>query len=136
MKWSVDLQAADEMSLHAAEGGVRSAQGKAEQILKEDILNRQGSGKVYRRGGREHQSSAPGEPPSPDLGNLKAETNADPNLIRDGSDVVGTITADAEYAEALEVGTERISPRPYFGLLISDHTQALQAAFDEGAQVE
>lgn len=134
MRWSVDLQAADDMSLKAAEGGVRAAQGKAEQVLKEDILNRQGSGRTYRRGGREHQSSAAGEPPAPDLGNLKAQTNADPNLSRDGSDIVGTITADAEYAQALEVGTERIAPRPYFGLLITDHAEALQTAFDDGAK--
>ena len=116
-----------------AEGGIRATLGEGERLLKDDILNRPGSGRVYRRGGVEHQSSADGEAPAPDLNNLKSNTNADPDIIKDGDDFVGTITADTEYAEALEKGTERMAARPYFGKLENDYAPQLEAAFRSGA---
>lgn len=114
----------------AGERGLRGALGKAETILKEDILRRPGSGKIYGK----HQASAPGEPPAPDTNNLRSNTNADPNIREDGVDLVGRVVANAGYAEALEKGTERIAPRPFLGLLATDHADDLRNAFIEGAK--
>lgn len=114
----------------AGEKGLRGALSKAETILKEDILRRPGSGKIYGK----HQASAPGEPPAPDTNNLRSNTNADPNIREEGGDLVGRIVANAGYAEALEKGTERIAPRPFLGLLATDHADDLRQAFIEGAK--
>ena len=132
-KISTDEEAFYKIYERVAEDGIRATLGEGERILKEDILNRPGSGKIYRRGGKEHQASADGEAPAPDLDNLRANTNANPDIIRDGEDFVGLIVADAEYAEALEKGTERMAARPYFGKLENDYAPQLEAAFRSGA---
>lgn len=127
---SIDLQAFDRLTAKAAENGLRSALGEGEKILKDDVLNRPGTGRQYGK----HRASAPGEPPAPDTGSLRANTNADPNLREDGDDVVGRITSNSAQAEALERGTERIAARPFLGRLSTDHRQDLQRAFVEGAK--
>ena len=114
----------------AGERGLRGALGKAETVLKEDILRRPGSGKIYGK----HQASAPGEPPAPDTGNLRSNTNADPNIREEGDDLVGRVVSNAEYAQALETGTERMSARPFMSLLATDHADDLRRAFVEGAK--
>lgn len=133
-KVTLDLGAIDKMSDRAAEGGLRAALGEAETILKRNILAQNGTGRVYRRGGRSHQASAPGRPPALDTGNLRANTNADPTLREDGADVVGSVVANATYAEALELGTERMAARPFMGPLALDHRDELQRAFVRGAK--
>jgi hypothetical protein len=129
-KVTLDLAAIEGLAARAAEGGLREALGEGERILKDDILNRPGSGRVYGK----HQASAPGEPPAPDLGHLRANTNADPTLRQEGDETIGKIDANAAYAEALEKGTERMAARPYFGLLASDHADDLHKAFVKGAR--
>lgn len=133
-KVTLDLGAIDKMSDRAAEGGLRSALGEAETILKRNILAQNGTGRVYRRGGRVHQASAPGRPPALDTGNLRANTNADPNLKHEGQDVVGSVVSNTDYAEALERGTERMAARPFMGPLARDHREDLQRAFVRGAK--
>jgi hypothetical protein len=75
------------------------------------IANPPKTGIVYKRYNpqREHQASAPGEAPAADLGGLMASgsTSYSPQALR------GTVNWSAEYARALELGTERIEPRPY-----------------------
>lgn len=114
----------------AGERGLRGALGKAETVLKEDILRRPGSGKIYGK----HQASAPGEPPATDTGNLRSNTNADPNIREEGDDLVGRVVSNAEYAQALETGTERMAARPFMSLLATDHADDLRRAFVEGAK--
>jgi len=126
----LDLSAVEKMSASAAETGLRSALGEGERILKSDILNRPGTGKIYGS----HQASAPGEPPAPDTGNLRANTNADPLLREEGEDLVGRIVANSAYAEALEKGTERMAPRPFLSTLRDDHARDMQQAFVKGAR--
>ena len=132
-KVTTDDAAIDALFRKLAEGGIRSVLGVGEQILKEDILNRPGTGKVYRTGGVTHQASAPGEPPAPDTNNLRTNTNADPEIKADGEDMVGQFSADATYAEAIEVGTEKMAARPFFGLLNTDYRERLDQAFKDGA---
>lgn len=113
-----------------AEAGLRNALGEAESILKGDILNRRGTGRQYSR----HRASAPGQPPAPDTGDLKAQTNADPTLREDGEDIVGRVVANSGQAEALERGTSRMAARPFLGRLKTDHARDLHKAFIEGAK--
>lgn len=105
---TIDVAALDRLIGDAAEDGIREALTEAERILKTDILNRPGTGRKYGK----HQASAPGEPPAPDAGNLRANTNADTNIenrmrydMPGSGEVIGQILANAEYAEALEKGS-------------------------------
>ncbi|WP_312144228.1 hypothetical protein [Brevundimonas sp.] len=118
------------IATNAGEAGLRSALGKGEQILKGDILNRPGSGRIYGK----HQASAPGEPPAKDTGALSANTNADDQIRREGDDLVGRIVANSAQAEALEKGTERMAARPFLTLLATDYADELRDAFIQGAK--
>lgn len=120
----------DQIADAAAERGLRGALGEAELILKDQILNQAGSGRVYRG----HQASAPGEPPAPDTNTLRANTNADPEIRRDGNDHVGSVVANTAYAAALEKGTERMAARPYLSRLRTEHAVQLALAFARGAK--
>lgn len=68
------------------------------------------SGAIYKRKGKSHRASAPGEPPAIDLGTLV-------NSIQVVNDTAlqSTIGLTAEYAAYLEFGTVRMAPRPYLG---------------------
>lgn len=112
-----------------AEAGIRRAALQGEARMKA-ILSQPGSGKTYGK----HTASAPGEPPAPDTGQLRAATQADTNVRREGSDLVGRVVANKEYALALEKGTERMAARPFMSLLATDHADDLRRAFVEGAK--
>lgn len=112
-----------------AEAGIRRAALQGEARMKA-ILSQPGSGKTYGK----HTASAPGEPPAPDTGQLRAATQADTNVRREGSDLVGRVVANKEYALALEKGTERMAARPFMSLLATDHKDELRTAFIEGAK--
>lgn len=92
------------------------------------LLSQHGTGRVYKksRPARIHQASAPGEPPAPDLGHLRAalghEIGTDENgLYADvgyGVDPATRVeeeggTSIADIAEYLEVGTRRMAPRSF-----------------------
>lgn len=66
------------------------------------------SGRAYKRGGRTHIASAPGEAPAVDTGLLINSIQTD---IK--SDTEAVITVGAEYAYGLEIGTDKISARPF-----------------------
>lgn len=129
-KVTLDVSALDKLTGRAAENGLRSALGEYERILKTDVLNRPGSGRQYGK----HQASAPGEPPARDLGNLVANTNADPAIREDGPDVVGRVVANSSYAEALHRGTERIAARPFMDVPAKENARDLTDAFARGAK--
>lgn len=133
-KVTLDLGAIDKLTDRSAEGGIRAALGEGETILKRNILAQEGTGRVYPRGGRTHQASAPGRPPALDTGNLRANTNADMALRQEGTDLVGSIVSNTAYAEALERGTERMAARPFMGPLARDHRDDLHRAFVRGAK--
>jgi len=95
---------------------------------------KEGSGEEYVRRGVVHHASAPGQPPAVDTGRLRASISvnwsgsgndrakvASPAISEDGvgqpstvpekfTVVVGT---NVSYAEALEEGTSKMSPRPF-----------------------
>lgn len=133
-----------------AEAGIRRAALQGEARMKA-ILSQPGSGRTYEfefrtingksvpmksmpRAGGPHTASAPGASPAPDTGQLRAATQADTNVRREGSDLVGRVVANKEYALALEKGTERMAARPFMSLLATDHKDELRTAFIEGAK--
>lgn len=127
---TLDLAKIDRMAEAAAEKGLKTALARGEAVLRADILSRPGSGRVYGK----HRASAPGEPPAPDTGSLRNKTQADPTIRSDGEDLVGRIVANTEYAAALELGTERMAPRPYLSRLKAEHAPELARAFVVGAK--
>lgn len=129
-KVTIDIPAFDKLTGETAERGLRGALGEYERILKSDVLSRPGSGRIYGK----HQASAPGEPPAPDMGALRANTNADPDLKDDGDTVTGRVVANSAQASALQNGTERIAARPFMDRPAREHQPALQRAFTEGAK--
>ena len=131
---TINLAALERIAEEKAVKGIQRAALAGEAITKAN-LSRPGTGRVYPRGNaKTHQASAPGEPPAPDSGELRRMTQADTQVRREGSDVVGRVVANVDYAHALEVGTERIAPRPFLGLLATDHANDLRQAFIEGAK--
>lgn len=132
---TLNLPAANALADAAASRGLQTALLQGERILKGDILSRPGTGRSYPRGkDRVHVASAPGEPPAPDTGNLRARTQADTDLRHDGDDLTGRVVANVDYAEALEVGTERMAARPFLRTLARDHAEPLTRAFQAGAR--
>ncbi len=129
-KVTLDMPAFDRLADGAAENGLRAALGEYERIMKSDVLNRVGTGERYGK----HQASAPGEPPARDLGNLVANTNADPNIREEGNDVVGQVVANSEYARPLHEGTERIAARPFMDVPANENQRELTEAFVRGAK--
>jgi len=65
-------------------------------------------GREYKRRGRTHIASAPGEAPAVDTGFL---INSIQTVIK--SDTEAVITVGAEYAEGLEFGTSKVAARPF-----------------------
>lgn len=117
------------MSDRAAEQGLKSALLQGEALVKAD-LSQPGTGRIYGK----HQASAPGQPPAPDTGELRNKTGADPQIRRDGDDMVGRIVSNTEKSTALELGTERMAARPFLGRLKTEHADSLRQAFVQGAK--
>jgi len=126
---TINLAALERIAEEKAVAGIQRAALAGEAITKAN-LSRPGTGRIYGK----HQASAPGEPPAVDTGRLRNATQADTQVRRDGDDIVGRVVANADYAHALEAGTERIAPRPFLGLLATDHADDLRKAFIEGAK--
>ena len=65
------------------------------------------SGKTYTRNGMSHQSSAPGQPPANDTGELIDSIKVEKRKN------TSTVKIDADYAGYLEYGTSKMRPRPF-----------------------
>jgi hypothetical protein len=90
-------------------------QGEAEHKV---ILSTPGRGRPYRRGKTvAHIASAPGDPPAPDTGRMRAATTHE--VIVRGDAVIARVTNNAKQALMLELGTERIAPRPHLRPLLA-----------------
>ncbi len=73
------------------------------------------TGRVYQRSNprRTHQASAPGQAPATDLGGLVASGQAIYPTQADLFVVRGTANWSTDYARRLELGDEKVEPRPY-----------------------
>lgn len=85
------------------------------------LLSIPGSGRVYTRRGRTHQASAPGQPPAPDMGILRASVHTDLSRIADLFAKVGT---DKAYGLYLELGTRYMAARPWLKAAFDKHIPA------------
>jgi len=65
-----------------------------------------GTGRIYRRGGRRHQASAPGEYPVTDGGRLVNSVHPELTGPREG-----TLWSDLKYADYLTTGTRYMDAR-------------------------
>lgn len=74
-------------------------------------LSMPGSGRIYRRRGIPHQASAPGEPPAPDTGLLRASVHH--TVGSDGDGLLADIGSSQNVAMWTELGTRRMAPRPW-----------------------
>lgn len=74
----------------------------------EEAMAQPKHGRLYPRGSRVHQASAPGEAPAIDTGNLIE--SMEPQFP---SPTKGVLAILAEYAAYLEFGTRHIGVRPY-----------------------
>ena len=74
-----------------------------------EVLSKGGSGKKYKR--LPNRSSAPGETPAPQSGNLRQDWN-DETLI-EGNRVTSRLKSNVKYSGWLEDGTKKMAKRPF-----------------------
>lgn len=83
-----------------------------------DVLGKDGHGRRYKVAHTKstyHTASAPGDPPAPNLGNLRRSWRQSMTAAKVGKQVKIElkITSQMPYAAMLEHGTSRMKPRPY-----------------------
>lgn len=82
------------------------------------------TGRVYKRGNRAHQASAPGEAPATDTGALVNASKAEQEQA-----AVWAVTFTAEYAKMLEFGTPvQLAARPFLRPAVEAERQRFVAA--------
>lgn len=86
-------------------------------------MEKQGGGRLYRRGGHVHQASAPGEPPARDEGTLAGSIQ-----MEDDGPAAVVITVGAAHGIYMEKGTSHIAPRPFVQPAIDAVRPAFEAA--------
>jgi hypothetical protein len=108
----------------------RGAQGGGLVIqagMKRRIMQGGKSGHVYKRGGKEHVASAPGEPPATDTGALANSIQTIVTARR--PDYAETQTGSPlDYSESLEFGTSKMEARPYGRPTLDEDRDAIEAA--------
>lgn len=82
-----------------------------EGIIKQS-MNKGPHGRTYRRGGKVHRASAPGEPPAIDFGHLINSLQSELVASTAGM-ATAAVQTNAEYGPALEYGTARVAARPF-----------------------
>ncbi len=124
---NVDLSAEMQMlSLEAKTHARRAVNVMRNKAL--DVLGHDGHGRKYGR----HTASAPGEPPAPDMGNLRrkwrqyvlAQTNSK------GAEITCRLKSEVAYATRLEKGSTRVKPRPFTDRIIEESLPEINALYD------
>lgn len=97
-----------------------------------EVLGKDGSGRVYKRGNVRHTASAPGQPPAPDTGNLRRNWRqyvlTEPHL--NGVKITCRLKSDTRYAEYLEHGTRHMAARPYEEKVKDESMPEIDALYD------
>lgn len=75
--------------------------------VKIGMRNSPATGRIYRRGGRTHQASAPGEAPAPDTGNLMRSVKW--NVHQEGFNWLADVGSNLPYALFLEYGAVKVT---------------------------
>lgn len=100
------------------------------------INNPPKTGKIYTRRGVKHQASAPGEAPAGDTGRLAGSANAIYPAQEDLFAVIGYANWSTEYARRLELGDEKLDPRPYARPALDTCTPLIQAGIADEVAAE
>ena len=104
----------------AASDGVSDAVDSIYEETLRLVQDTQKSGRIYKKkNGRQHQASAPGESYANDTGNALLNTNKKHNKLS------GEVVGDYEYALALELGTQKMAPRPTLGRALQNLVPSL-----------
>lgn len=117
---------ADDLRLRGLRMAVLEGVNVTKFILGSQFQDR--TGRVYTRGTVSHQASAPNEAPAPDTGTLRNSVQGD---VFDN--LTGVVSANTDYAAHLELGTERMAPRPYLSLVMPMYGDRIFNAFKVGA---
>lgn len=102
--------------------GIIRAAERVKQRVVTSILTGPKTGRVYTRRGVQHQASAPGEAPASDTGNLAQRIHTD----YDREALTAKIVSSADYAPHLELGTEKMEPRPHLRTALAAESQGIQ----------
>ncbi len=116
---TINLAAARQVIGGRAETAMRAVMIDAEDRLT-DKLSQPGTGRTYTRGGVTHTASAEGEPPAPDTGDLRRSKQSE--ILRGADSIHGILAVNKEYALSLEVGTEKVKPRPFMTPLMRENS--------------
>lgn len=116
-------------------GGVAAGLGSAvmagafvlEGKVKAGIMTGAHTGRIYRRGERTHQASAPGQTPATDYGHL-VNSIASRLVSASATGAEAEVGASAAYAEPLEKGTARMAARPFMRPAVDENEDAIQLA--------
>jgi len=134
-----DIKLANDLVRKAAVRGVRATTIEALRIVQVDILSSdpQRTGRLYKRGKTKlHQASAPGEAPAPDTGQLRNMTKAEFLSDVTSGYALGKVVNNLAKAADLEIGTDKIEPRPWISrLLRAEYRARLMAVFASKARL-
>lgn len=83
------------------------------------------TGRIYKRGAKTHQASAPGEPYANDTGATMAKIRTE---IRDEG-FTGVVVFGGEIARYLEHGTQKMEPRPVARPALANKQEEIQQGF-------
>lgn len=109
-KVTIDIARVQNVALSNAKTGMAKAVAYIAAIV-DNSLRQKGTGRVYKRGARTHTASAPGNAPASDTGRLRGAV--DTQVTVTSREVIGTISANTEYALPLELGTSKMAARPF-----------------------
>lgn len=87
------------------------------------------TGRVYRRGNRTHQASAPGQPPASDTGRLVNSVEFD----KVGA-FTATVGSNLIYALHLEYGTRKMAARPFFRPAVERMRKQFMARLEDAVE--
>ena len=134
------LQAFARLGTACKKEGAKAIAATAQKVRTDAIKSIQRgtkTGLVYTRGPGQnlsptHQSSAPGQAPATDTGNLVSSIKAE------SKDLSGRVYSDIKYAFWLEFGTVKMRPRPYLNPALMSNQKyfvnQLQRAIDKATR--
>jgi hypothetical protein len=116
LKVVINRRLAKGITKEVARGGIGYAAVQAENELI-DILSPppKRTGRIYPRGKKQHQASAPGESPAVDTGQLRQSVVSYTEEF--GDTIRAVVGTPLKYGAILQYGTERIKPRPWISRL-------------------
>lgn len=120
-KWNGD-QLTTQIRRAAMTGIVRGTERVLASAVR-SILTGPKSGVLYQRRGVVHQASAAGESPASDTGRLAQSGRTEFNA----AELSGTVVFSTLYAPHLELGTEKMEPRPYLRPALAINMASIQA---------